>query len=355
MHWKLSSLLIVGVGLIGSAWADTLLVTATPDEASAGTTITFQFSPKVGQDGDAVTFDFGDGSGTTVVYQWTCGLVGGCGQTQHAYAGAGTFTVTAAGTIAGTKVSGSTQVVITETPALAEVYVATAAHAPGYNNTTWRTDIEVNNTSYETISYTLALLRSDSDNSTPLSFEFSLLGGRSAHHADVLGAPFAYTGAAAVRLASASRDVLVVSRTYDQLAKGTFGQFVPGLSRDQAVHTGQQGRLIGLSHDPSLSTGSRTNLGLLSLSPAPIIIEVTYMTRIGGRYGTRSYTLKPYEFRQLNRAFEEVTKELVEFGFITVRTLTTGGAFLAYASVVDNVTGDPIFVPVSVLNASTAP
>jgi hypothetical protein len=40
-----------------------------------------------------------------------------------------------------------------------------------------------------------------------------------------------------------------------------------------------------------------------------------------------------------------VTSTDVPDGFAVLRTTTPGGAFLAFASVVDNRSGDPIFIP----------
>jgi hypothetical protein len=351
----LKTAIAIAILAVPSAGAGGLTLTATPAETVAGVTVTFRFTPKVNQAGDTVTVDFGDGAHASIVYEWTCGMLGGCGQTEHAYAGPGTFQVTASGTIAGVAVSGSTQVVIKTEPVVNEIFVATAAHASGYNDTTWRTDLDVHNPTNHPITYSLALLPAGQDNSHPPSFEYTLLDGRSDHFDDVLAGVFTFTGAAALRLVTTSDGLLVTSRTYDQLAKGSFGQFVPGLAKASGVHSGQEGRLIGLRHDPTLTQGFRTNLGLLSLSPAPITIEVTFCNKRGGHFGTTSLELEPFEFRQINRAFEAVTPALVEFGYISVKTTTTGGAFLAYASMVDNVTGDPIFIPASVLDQPPLP
>ena len=46
--------------------------------------------------------------------------------------------------------------------------------------------------------------------------------------------------------------------------------------------------------------------------------------------------------------YSTVTTSDVPDGFALVRTTTTGGAFFAYASVIDNLSGDPIFIPARV-------
>ncbi len=55
-------------------------------------------------------------------------------------------------------------------------------------------------------------------------------------------------------------------------------------------------------------------------------------------------TLKPYEHRQVNDAFHAVGADDVPDGYAVVRTTTEGGGFIAYASVVDNGSGDAVFL-----------
>ncbi len=77
-----------------------------------GATVTFTFSPAVSQQGDSVTFNFGDGQTQTLAFSGICQALGGCNKVVHSYAQPATYTVTAGGTAGGTSVSGSTQVVV---------------------------------------------------------------------------------------------------------------------------------------------------------------------------------------------------------------------------------------------------
>lgn len=91
-------------------------------------------------------------------------------------------------------------------------------------------------------------------------------------------------------------------------------------------------------------SGFRTNVGFVNGVDMPIAIEITLCDRNGTLLGALSYTLKPYEFKQIDRIFEQVTRNAVADGYALVRTTTPNGRFFAYASVVDNVTADPICV-----------
>jgi len=48
---------------------------------------------------------------------------------------------------------------------------------------------------------------------------------------------------------------------------------------------------------------------------------------------------------QYDRIYNRVNAGVVDSGFAVVKVLTTGGEVLAYASVVDNGSNDPIFIP----------
>ncbi len=340
--------LAVAVALTGAASADsaTLTITPSPNPAAAGVSITFAFTPEVSDAGDTVTFNFGDGGTTTIAYDPVgCGLFGGCGTVKHAYAGPGVFAVTASGTIAGKPVSGNVQVTVTSTTPDTDVYVPTGAHLTGYNNVNWRTDLEVNNPGGSPAAYVVTLLPRDHDNTSPaLSSTFTLNAGRSARYDDILYATFGFSGAAAIRITPVEGMILVTSRTYNQLPVGTYGQSVPALPRSTAIGFDQRALLIGLSHDPTLMAGYRTNLGFVNASPAGITVEAEFHMANGVELGTTSYDLPPFGFRQIDRAFEQVYGYAVDDGYIVVRTTTAGARFFAYAVVTDNVTGDPTYV-----------
>jgi len=81
---------------------------------------------------------------------------------------------------------------------------------------------------------------------------------------------------------------------------------------------------------------------LASASPGAVDVEIDLHRADGTLLGTLPRSLQPYEYRQLNRVFEMVTGDVVDDGYAAVRTTTDGGAFFALASVVDNLTGDPV-------------
>ena len=118
------------------------------------------------------------------------------------------------------------------------------------------------------------------------------------------------------------------------------------LARGEAIRHSEQGRLIQLSNRNSASGGFRTNLGLVNTTSEATRIEVELHTADGTRLGAISVDLPAYGYRQLDRVFNGVTAGEVIDGYAIVRTPTVNGAFFAYASVIDNLTGDPV-IPAS--------
>ncbi len=350
--WRLALgfALLAGLAPARFAAADGLTITPSKSTALAGEVITFTFRPAVLTAGDYVTFDFGDHTAATVEYSTYCNLFGGCSEVEHAYAAAGTYQVRGQGKLSGADVSGQVTVTITELPTENHLYIATAAHLQGYQGTQWRTDVEVHNTGLDSAEFAVQLLERNEDNSEPATVTLTLAARRTVRYNDILASLFTFTGAAALRIVPISGSIIASSRTYNQTSRGTYGQYVPAVPRAQAIQAGSHARLIQLSHDPTLASGYRTNLGLVNASPAAITIDVLFYSSNGLLMGGKTYELKPFEFRQIDKVFEEVTPNAVEAGYLSLSSTTSGARFFAYASVVDNLTGDPVFLPAQVID-----
>jgi len=229
--------------------------------------------------------------------------------------------------------------------------IPAAAHSGGALGTRWRTDLVLTAAGGNPTSVTLALLPKNQANPQPQTQQISIEGGQSRALDDILETLFQFSGTAALQIRCNSGSVAVTSRTYNLEGQAgspdsrTFGQFVPALSDDDAIVFGSQGHLVHLSHDPSLSRSQRTNIILVNGGTKTTTVEVELFTSMGQSLGTVSRSLGAWEFSQFDRVFEEVTPSVVDDGYAVVRVQTTGGRVFALASVVDNLTGDPVAVP----------
>jgi len=222
--------------------------------------------------------------------------------------------------------------------------IAAAAHVPGVAGTNWRTDLELHNPSGEAASARVELLRSGQSNPSPANADLSVPARSSVRVTDAVEALFGVEASGALRVLSPSGELLVASRTYTLAAPGTYGQAIPAATADRAVAFGAEARLTQLAAAADLSSGFRTNLVLLNPDSTPVEVTVDLHDADGELLGTLEVSLLAGEQCQLNDVFARVTDRAVEVGYAVVRTSTPGGRVLAFASVVDNLTGDAVWV-----------
>jgi formylglycine-generating enzyme required for sulfatase activity/lysophospholipase L1-like esterase len=227
----------------------------------------------------------------------------------------------------------------------AAIYVAAAAHAPGANDTSWRTDLEVVNRGSTSVSYRVDLLKKDVANTAPVSKSFTLASGRAVRDSDALLKLFGFTGAAALRIVPTGGSLFVQSRTYNDLGTKSYGQLIPGLPEARAIGGGQTARLVQLAYSPDGSTGFRTNIGFVNASNVQTTVSVDLYAGDGTKLGTKEVTLLPYGQHQISGIFGEFTSERLDDAFAVLHADTSGARFFAYASVVDNRSGDPVYIP----------
>jgi hypothetical protein len=87
----------------------------------------------------------------------------------------------------------------------------------------------------------------------------------------------------------------------------------------------------------------RTNIGILNTSSEQIQVRVSLSASEGGFLGDAIWTLGPYEWKQApatTLGVDEISNGLVRFVEIG-----SGALFQTYISVVDQETGDAIYVP----------
>ncbi len=232
----------------------------------------------------------------------------------------------------------------------APLWLVGAAHVDGVGDSVWRTDLELANLSDETVRVSLKLVLEGrpADPADPyLAMDLSPHQSRRVDDVLYLLAETLWGlsgGVGSVGVCVDAGEVAATSRTYNQTDHGTFGQLVPGLPASAAAGVGQRAILTGLRHDP---TFFRTNVGVANLSDQPITVDAVYSDPDGAVLGAATYELAPWEYDQVNSA---VPGAGTAGGFAVLTTTTPGARFLAYASVVDRGTDDPVYIPAEVLS-----
>ncbi len=224
------------------------------------------------------------------------------------------------------------------------LYIPASANAEGVNQTRWKTDLQLKAMGEAAATVTIELLESRQNNSNPVAVEHTVGAGESLRLTDLLDAEFSFTGTAALRLTATSGEILATSRTFNDAPAGTYGQTVPAVADVDGIGFGTMSNLIQLSRSPDPSAGFRTNIGLVNLVGSRTVVDLDLYSADGAHLGVLSHNLKAYEHRQLNDAFQLAGADDVPDGYAVVRTTSEEGRFIAYASVVDNGSGDAVFI-----------
>jgi hypothetical protein len=238
----------------------------------------------------------------------------------------------------------ATPVRVAEDPAPAVLFVAGAANLDGLNGTRWRSDLFLHNAGVTEAQVTVSALPTGRDNTYPRSAALSIGPKSGRRVADVLSTLFGIQGVAALRVESDGGDVRAAARTYTPLGGGTCGQYVPALPPESAA--GPEGviELTGLTRTADPGIGFRTNLGVLNLASVAVTAAIDLYAD-GSRHLVRRFVdLPPAGVAQLTDVFAALTQGDVGGGRAVIGSGDPDARLLAYASVVDNATGDPEFI-----------
>jgi hypothetical protein len=216
------------------------------------------------------------------------------------------------------------------------------ASAPGKDDAFFVTDVRLYNPDPDdTITVYLSFLDRDANNNGATELPVEISPRQAAAYDDVLASLFGLSNAAgAIRMRSSSL-FYATSRTYNEGGPdGTFGSFCPGLSPDDAL---TRGILLQVANDPA-DTGFRSNVGFANpgLSSVDVTVRV-YNADTGELIGTKERELKPRTFSQINNVLKFVGKRNLVLSNVAVE-FTATAPVLAYTTVIDNTSDDPIFV-----------
>lgn len=153
---------------------------------------------------------------------------------------------------------------------------------------------------------------------------------------------FNLTGTGAVRVSSAN-SLVVTSRIFNDLrasGKGSFGQFVPSVNRANGL---RRGVMTQLSNQSDLTSGSRTNIGFFNPNPTAVTVRLELRGPDGTLLGQNTLFLQALSQQQNGIGVYFPGVDLSKATNVTL-SFDASAPVDAYASVVDNVATDQIFV-----------
>jgi len=219
----------------------------------------------------------------------------------------------------------------------ATYFIPAVARASGANNTFFQTDIKVFNSGSSTASVD-AFLLDDADNATAFKGSFTAPAGQSVAFNDAVQSVLKLTTGVGGMVLFSNQPLQVTSTTYTTNnicpeKGGTLGQYIPGAASTEA---GTRQAIYNLVQNSAF----RTNLGVVNTKTTPANVLITIRNANGEQLGQVSVQLGAYGWRQVNRIIEQFRTTSNAYAIIT-----SDSPILSYASVVDNATGDPYYVP----------
>jgi hypothetical protein len=226
--------------------------------------------------------------------------------------------------------------------------VAGVAETAGAAGTRWSTDLALANRSGAEADVALTYRHEDGS----MTASVALADGRVIEFADAAAGLFGSPESAGLVDVHSSQPLVVTARTFNNASSGTFGQFLPGVETQAGISGSQQGVLSQLRSDDEF----RTNIGFVNLGPAGVIARIRLFDGSGEQRGSDLGEIVPAgRWHQVNRAFRAANAGDCRGCYALVDLVgAEGGPVWAYASVVDNGSGDPTTIPLVALEGGTA-
>ncbi len=230
--------------------------------------------------------------------------------------------------------------------AVEEFFIPAAASTPGSGGTFWTTSVWVSNlTSSPVVVRGAALLQGQNNSGAVASpMEIGALeAGGFLRIDNVYGALGADSSTGGLFIETTSEGALPYTRlasvatytsTPNQSGGGAYGQGIPATGPGAVASVVCPGVTDNRDH--------RTNLGALNTSSSAIDVMVAIFDSRGGEVGSETWRLQPFEQRQQRVTTLGATG--LDGGTAVFSLTSSSGSFLAYASVVDNATGDAVYI-----------
>ncbi len=224
--------------------------------------------------------------------------------------------------------------------------IPAVGHAAGIGSH-WRSDVRIYNPSATAAAYDLLFTPSRTDGTLEgRRSTMTIEAGATLALGDVVRRIFGYgamgesaTGALEIRPVDGSSNAVISSRTYNQTDSGTYGQFIPAIPASAFAGTGTTLSLQQLAQ----SAAYRTNVGLVEGSGNAANVIVRFYNATGQKLAEETIALAPFEHQQIDSMLARHDVK-IDDARLEVEVSSSKGTVAAYASLVDNVTSDPLLV-----------
>jgi subtilisin-like proprotein convertase family protein len=217
--------------------------------------------------------------------------------------------------------------------------IAAVAHTPGALGTTWQTDVRLFNRGSATANVTAIFTHAGEEGWNHFAaVKLSVAPQQVMALDDVVSATMRTSGVGQLEFLGDTDALIITSRTFTRANGGTYGQFIPAISTSEAA---------AIEYLPRIQAGLnfRTNIGFAETAGGSGTVHVTLYDS-GNLISQQDYPVLPFgqtQFPAPNGPL--ITAEL--------RIVSGDARIVAYSSVIDNRTGDPIYVPAAAPHPGT--
>lgn len=223
------------------------------------------------------------------------------------------------------------------TAAAGTLIIPAAGAGPGANGSVWKSEVSINNLSAKPAPLTLVF---HDANGPAESADVTIPGRGTTSFSDIVATTFHRTSATGgIEIVNSTNAKLVVtSRTFNAgVGTGEFGQDIPAVDPG-AVADAQQAVLIA----PSQPEQTRFNFGIYAIAATNVTWRLVRADGAAAGTVERSYTAGQQV--QYNIGVSALFGETAKPND-TIRAEYKTGAAIVYGSAVNNISGDPTFVP----------
>jgi uncharacterized repeat protein (TIGR01451 family) len=208
-------------------------------------------------------------------------------------------------------------------------------------NASWRSDVRVYNSSSSAQTVTLTFYPNGNP-SANVSKDASINGGEVKAFDNVLQSLFGLTnvGGTLHVTTTSTAPLVVTARTYDQTNNGTLGQFITSVTPNDAVGNGDRSLQILQVED---SSRYRANIGVAEITGKAVTVDVSLILPDSRVTPHIPITLAPFESRQI--AISSFGLSPIYNTRVTIKVIDGAGKATGYASIVDQSTQAPTYIP----------
>ena len=309
--------------------------------SSAGTppTANFTWSPASPTAGQAVSFtSTSTGSPTSFLWNFGDGGTSTTTSPSHTYASAGSYAATLTATnAAGSNAKTQTVVVSPGSGSISTRWIGAVAHAAGANGTVFRSLLAIQNRGSATANVTVIFHPRAGTAGSVTSLSKTIPASGLLILEDVVLQILGTDGTGDLEIRS-DQPIVATSRTYNQTATGTLGQSLDAVQTADTLTTGATGIIPYVT----ASSAFRTNVGVVNTGTTAATVTVTTRGTDGSALGSYQRVVAAGSYDQVSLASAIGVTPFT--GYVTVR-VDSGSGLWAFASIVDNATGDPTTVP----------